>query len=299
MAAAWVEVTSGTTRVVLTLLGADGTSVLRGGAATTLFNDVTPLVPGRLSLAVNNDRIAVAMEDRSTADRPFIRLTTVRASVAGTSISLEEELTRTLIVSDTTSINRQPHVSAAEADAFNVAWQVGGKGLSLKTVKPDGNTSRSFSGVGAVSASNAHVFTTLPSGSTRLYFLETTDSLSRLRVMECAGGCTAPTDAAFSNATGTSMDELSLVAPAFGEQPTLALWTEVGDTGTIPVRYSAKSSDGKYTLGTLTPDTANGAHPVATFVGAERQRTLVAAFASDNSGGLTAGEIYIRPLCAP
>lgn len=94
------------------------------------------------------------------------------------------------------------------------------------------------------------------------------------------------------------MDELSLVAPAFGEQPTLALWTEVSDTGASPVRYSAKTSDGKYTPGMLTPDTANGAHPVATFVGAERQRTLVAAFASDTSGGLTGGEIYVRPFCS-
>lgn len=299
MAASWIEVSNGTTRVMLTLLGVDGTSVLKGGGATTLFNDVSPLVPGRLSLAVNNGRIAVAMEDRSTGERPFIRLTTVRASVADSSITLEEEMERTLIVSDTTSVSRQPHVSAAEADAFNVAWQASGK-VSLKTIKPDGNTARNIAGVGPLGASNAQVFTTLPAGKTLVYFVETLDSIGRLRVVECgAQGCSTPTDAPFSNATGTSMGELSLVAPAFGEQPTLALWTEVSDTGSIPVRYSARTSDGKYTLGTLTPDSANGAHPVATFVGAAGQRTLLTAFASDNSGGLTAGEIYVRPLCAP
>ena len=92
------------------------------------------------------------------------------------------------------------------------------------------------------------------------------------------------------------MSEVFLVTPAFGEQPTVALWSEAGLVN--PVRYSAKTDDGKYTLGTLTPDAANGSHPAATFVGTGSRRTLVSAFASDGTGGLSSGEIYVRPFCA-
>lgn len=301
LAASWVEQIGTTTRVMLTLLGADGLSVLKDGGATTLFNDVQSLVPGKLSLAVSNGRIAVAMEDFSSGNRPIIRLTTVRASTSAGTITLAEE--RALIVSDTsdtTNPNREPHVSAAEGDAFNVAWQVGGKGIAVKTVKPDGNFSRNISATGGAGAREAHVFTSLPSGRTLLYYVNPSDTKDSLKVLDCSpNSCSPVANAPFSNAEGGSMSEVFLVTPAFGEQPTVALWAEVGEDGTLPVRYSARADDGKDTLGTLTPNAGKDAHPAAAFVGTGSRRTLVSAFASDGSGGLTPGEVYVRPFCSP
>ncbi len=297
LAASWIEEIGGTTRVMLTVLGADGTSALDKGGATTLFHDVSTLRPSKVSIAVNNGRIAVAVEDLSSGNIPIIRVTTVSASATGSSITLNED--RSVIVSTSGTTSRNPHVSPAASDTFFVAWQVDNKGISLRTLKPDGNLTPSVDGQGGPSAHSPRVFTTLPAGRTLLYYLETGDTQNALRVRECtAANCSTIANAPFSNAMGPSLSELTLVAPTFGEQPTVALWTEVGETGAIPVRYSAKTSDARYTLGTLTPDSANGAHPAATFIGAGSQRTLFAAFASDNSGGLTAGEIYLRPLCS-
>jgi hypothetical protein len=64
------------------------------------------------------------------------------------------------------------------------------------------------------------------------------------------------------------------------------------------VRYSAQADGGKYVLGALTPEMANGAHPAATFLDAGSPRTFVAAFTSDSTGGLVGGDVYLRPLCA-
>jgi hypothetical protein len=297
LAAAWIEEIGETTRVMLTLLGADGTSALDRGGATPVFNDVPTLIPSNVSLAVTNGRIAVAVEDHSSREQPTIRLTTVQVVRSGTSITLDED--KSVLVSATGTPSRDPNVSPAELGGFNVAWRVVGDGLRLKTFKTDGNLSRNISvSIGlTVSVSAPRVFTTLSSGRTLLYYVESANSQSALKVREClSNSCSLLTNPPFANATGLSMDELTLVAPAHGEQPTVALWTDA--SATIPVHYSARTGDGKYTLGTLTPDSANGAHPAATFVGTGSRQTLLAVFASDNSGGLVAGEIYARPLCS-
>lgn len=296
-AAVWVEQVSDITRVMIALLGADGTSSLANGGATPIFDEFRNAVPTRLSLAVNNGRVAVAMEDSFDSRLPSIRLTALDIQDVG---AASFKLAYTLTASAASTVNTHPHVSPAAKGGFNVAWEVVGKGITLATLDTGGALVRTaITGEGGSSARRPHVFTTLADGSTFLYFLAPwKDGQDALMAEDCTGDVCKPAEA-FASAQGTAMDELVLVTPSVGEQPTLAVWSEAAET--IAVRFSTRTAVVGATPDVLTPSGASGQRPAATLLGPVPSRTLLAAFDTDggNGKGLTASEVFVRPACVP
>lgn len=296
LAAAWVEQVGSTRRVMISPLNAQGRSTLPNQEAVQAFSSLPSALPRRLSLAVSGRYLAVAMQDEAVESTPAIHLAAFSLSAS------RDALTPlyTLTLSELSQASRLPHVSPADGGGlFNVVWEVVGRGISLKTVRPDGSVSRSLEGIGSPSLPREpHVFTQLSSGSTFLYYLVSGPTQDILRVSDCTQSTCTP-GSTFLDVTGSVMADLSLLPPAPGELPTVALWTETGSA--TAVRYAARSSTGGSVAGTLTPAGESALRPVALIHSAGARRTLLSLFDTEGAGGpsLPAGELFLRPACLP